>query len=101
MSAEALMDLLKAKTEENGEDFSYASCDFGLTARAYPERYQEMLSALGGAREYVEGLPWESQTVYHRLIPPMPGILVKLYETGHYSGTCYFLKTEEMIEIHS
>lgn len=99
-TSEGLCVLLRDKTEQNGEDSSYMACDFGRIAAEDIGAYQKMLAVLDGAdREYVEGLPWEIRIVYHRLIPRMLGILMKLYGAGLYCGSCYFLKTEEIIEI--
>lgn len=99
-TSEGLCVLLRDKTEQNGEDSSYMACDFGRIAAGDLGVYQKMLAVLGESdREYVEGLPWERRIVYHRLTPRMLGILMKLYGAGLYCGSCYFLKTEEIIEI--
>lgn len=95
-TAEGILTLLKTKIEENGEDRSYASFDFGLTAGRDPGQYQKMLQLLeDGQREYILGLPWERRRVYHRLDLRMTDILVRLYEAGQYEGECYFLETRE------
>lgn len=99
ISVEELMELLKAKTKENGQEFSYTSWDFGLTAGAHPRRYQEMLKALGAHREYVEGLPWERRRMYHRLDARMTQILSLLAGAGLYHGECFFLKTKEKFRV--
>lgn len=99
ISVEELMELLKAKTKENGQELSYASWDFGLTAGAHPRRYQEMLTALGPARDYVEGLPWERRRMYHRLDARMTQALSLLAGAGLYHGECFFLKTKEKIRV--
>lgn len=90
--------LLKRKTEENGEESSYASFDFGIIAGRDSGQYQKMLQLLEESRqEYILGLPWERRRVYHRLNCPMTEILVRLYETGQYEGICYFLGTGEKV----
>ena len=87
--------LLK-KIAENGEMYSYAVCEFGLTARREPRRFQELLKALDERqREYVEGLPWEAKRVYHRLDSRMLEIVLRLSVEGLWQGECYFLKTGE------
>ena len=102
IAAEKLYGFLRGKIERNREDSSYLSCDFGLALGEDSEGSQKMLSVLEGRdREYMEGLPWERRRVYHRLTPRMLGILVRLYEAGYYCGNCYFLKTEEMVEVRS
>lgn len=97
-SLERLRSLLEARTRENGEDFSYASCAFGMTMRE-PELWQRTLQALEGQREYVEGLPWERRLLYHRLNLRMRDILGALCGAGLYQGECFFLKTKEKIRI--
>lgn len=83
---------------ENGEEFSYVSCDFGLMSRRDPETYAKRLGMLEPQlREYVEGLPWERRMVWHRLDKRMREIILCLYENGAYRGACYFLKTEEKL----
>lgn len=93
---ESLLSLLREKIAENGEARSYASFDFGLTAKGNPSRYQEILALLDERqREYVDGLPWENRRVYHRLDLRMTEILIRLYGAGQYRGECCFLKTGE------
>lgn len=98
-SAESLLALLKEKLAENGEDFAYASCDFGRIAAREPGRYERMLEALGGQREYVEGLPWERAKVYHRLNLRMLEILACLAQAGLYQGEVFFVRTGDRIRI--
>ena len=89
---------LLEKCEENGEAFSYVSCDFGLRGRRESGQYQEMLKVLEEPhREYILGLPWESKVIYHRLDVRMREIVEKLYECGKFHGNCYFMKTKEKI----
>lgn len=93
-----LQKLLKEKLDKNGKDFSYASCDFGLTAEKDPMRFQELLQILNREpREYVEGLPWKCKRVYHRLDDRMEEILLRLFGQKEYQGTCFFLKTGEKL----
>ena len=95
-----IFDLLQEKVRENGEAYSYASCDFGLAAMKASGQLQDMLSVLEAKpREYVEGLPWERQRVYHRMNSRMMEILTQLCLAGQYQGECFFLKTEEKIRI--
>ena len=91
--------LLAAKLAENGEAFSYVTCDFGTVAAKEPEQYERMLQALGDEREYVEGLPWERRRVYHRLDLRMRKILAALILAGWYRGELFFVKTKDKIKI--
>ena len=91
---------LAEKCAENGEEYSYVSCDFGLRSRREPEKYQQVMKLLEESqRDYILGLPWERRLVYHRLDDRMQGIIARLYEAGEYHGTCYFVKTEEKIQL--
>lgn len=84
----------------NGEENSYISCDFGLWERREPKRWQMAMQILNERqREYITGLMWENKTCYHRLNQRMREIMAKLYEAGQYGGTCFFLKTEERIDV--
>ena len=84
--------------EKNGEDSSYASLDFGLTAAKNPRRYEAQLQVMEErGREYVSGLPWENRRVYHRLNFRMREILLCLCEEKLYQGECFFLKTQEKL----
>lgn len=86
-------DFLKERVLENGEAFSYISCDFGL----WDEKKRESLKVLSeGQREYIEDIPWEKRRMYHRLDSNMQKIVSKLYQEGVYSGECVFLKEERV-----
>ena len=53
--------------EEDNNDSDYVACDFGIVRDTDPKEYQRRLSALDSRqRDYVEGLPWPAQLVYHR-----------------------------------
>ena len=95
---EKLCILLEKKISENGEPHSYAACEFGLLAKREPQRFQELLQALDERqKEYVEGLPWETKRVYHRLDTRMLEIVLRLSVKGLWQGQCYFLKTGERV----
>ena len=95
---EKFRSFLEKKINENGQDHSYAACEFGILIKRDPQRYQALLAALDkGQREYMEGLPWEAKRIYHRLDSRMFGILLRLLAAGLWQGDCYFLKTGERI----
>ena len=97
---DALLEELEEKCRENGDDFSYASCDFGLQSRREPEAYAQRIQKLQPQlRDYVLGLPWDRRMAYHRLDERMRRIVAELYGNGEYQGICYFLKTEEKLRI--
>ena len=89
-------ELLREKRNENGEDCSYLSCDFGPVNLKEPLRYRQIMRSLDDAqREYIEGLPWGTRRVYHRIDERMFEIVARLSENGSYSGECFFLKSGE------
>lgn len=97
---ERLSALLLGEKEENGEEASYLSWDFGAAAKTSPETYRTMLLSLPERqRPYISGLPWEARRVYHRLDDRMAEILLCLCKAGQYQGECYFLKTQKMIRL--
>lgn len=91
---ENLLSFLNRKIEENGEEFSYISCDFGCTSLE-TAKYMEVLDRR--QREYIEGILWEKSRMYHRITPQIREIISRLYECGLYEGECYFKKTREHI----
>lgn len=100
LTGDGVFAILLEKVGENGEAFAYVSCDFGCIAGKKPEQYLELLSALEGTgREYVEGLSWERHRVYHRMNSRMMEVLEQLCRAGLFQGECFFLKTQEKIEV--
>lgn len=100
LTSDGVFAILLEKVGENGEKYAYVSCDFGCIAGKKPEQYLELLSALEGTgREYVEGLSWERHRVYHRMNSRMMEVLEQLCRAGLFQGECFFLKTQEKIEV--
>lgn len=94
---EAVSELIQKKIAENGESSSYVACDFGLLNKREPERFDQILQNLDTElREYIEGLPWERQRVYHRLDGRMTKIWLLLKENEGCFGEVFFHKTKEM-----
>ncbi|MCH5274398.1 MAG: hypothetical protein J1E65_01065 [Lachnospiraceae bacterium] len=92
--------ILEKKVSENGSSHSYAACEFGILMRQEPAHFQELLGVLNEKqREYIEGLPWEPKSVYHRLNSRMLEILLQLSAEGFWRGECYFLKTGEKVRV--
>ena len=86
-----LTDYLSKKIKENGENASYVSCNFGMKTNRLPDVLDEQ------QKDYISGLPWPNQEVYHRLDIRMREIVVALYDAGEFQGECYFLKEEECV----
>lgn len=98
----AVSELIRAKIAENGESSSYAACDFGLLNKREPEKFDRILQSLDRElREYIEGLPWERQRVYHRLDGRMTKIWLLLKENEECFGDCFFLATKEIFTYKS
>lgn len=97
---ENFSEFLKRKCGENGEEYSYVSCKFGLYSRREPENFEKMTRLLEPAqREYILGLPWERRVVYHRLNPCMRGIAGRLWGERGCIGACYFIRTREKVVV--
>lgn len=91
---EGMRSFLNRKIEENGEESSYISCDFGLDNQKLPKS----LTILGEEQQnYIQGILWEKSRMYHRLTPRMEEIISRLYEQGLYEGEGYFKKSGEHI----
>ena len=97
---ETLSALLGDERQKNGEASSYMTCDFGDTAQRDPERFRAMMQVLEGRqREYLVGLPWTKERIYHRLDMRMTEILLRLCETEEYRGDLFFMETGDKIII--
>ena len=53
-------------TSSDNNKNNYIPCDFGILKKHDPSRYQAILDTLDSRkRDYIEGLPWPDQTVWH------------------------------------
>lgn len=99
---DVVSELIRAKIKENGESSSYVACDFGLLNKREPERFDGILQNLDtDLKEYIVGLPWERQRVYHRLDGRMTKIWLLLKENEGCFGECFFLTTKEVFTYKS
>ncbi len=88
------LQFLNRKTEENGEENSFISCDFGLGK----EKMQQSLKVLEQKqRAYIESILWEKSRMYYQLTPFIRTLMSRLYECGCYDGECYLKKTREHV----
>lgn len=94
-----LTNVLHQKCEENGEKYSYVSCEFSYLNQCQGGLAEiETLQSLNNRqKEYLLGIDWELPVIYHRLNQRMREVIVKLYDAGQYSGACYFLSTGEKL----
>lgn len=89
---------LAEKCSGHREKQDYIACDFGIRHQENPAHFGEDISLLDKRQQdYILGLPWPNQLVYHILDSRMREIILSLFEKRNYHGTCYFIDTEEKI----
>lgn len=102
ISSEAeLCALLRKYIDRNGEENSYVSCPFGTIRRDRETRLWNMLSCLTAReREYIMGIPWKPQMMYHRLNSRMLEITVYLAVHSDLEMKICFLKSKETVVLN-
>lgn len=90
--------------EENSTDASYMECPFGIWKKQNPKQMEQVFSCLNSReREYLKGILWEPQKMYHRLTERMQEIAAKLVkhrvEDSGQGWKFYFLKSQDIIII--
>jgi len=84
--------------EKNGEENSYMLCSFGLIGKRDVNELKEILSDLTTReRDYILGIRWEQDVMYHRLNGRMLEIGLQLVIQPNYESRFYFLKSKEII----
>lgn len=98
---EKLYRFLFEYVRQNGEEYSYVSCPFGIPgALALGKNHSPQSTLTGREAEYLDGIAWEPKTMYHRLNRRMLEISVQL--AAEYQDICfYFLKNREMVKLAS
>ncbi len=87
--------------DENGEENAYLECHFGAFERREPARWEELLACLNSReREYISGIRWQRDIMYHRLNGRMREIAEKLVIYGGYEIRCWFLQSREILVVH-
>lgn len=93
---ERFSQFLNKKFRENGEAAVYMSCDFGKT----PEENRPDVTILNERQqEYIRGIAWKKERMYHKVDQRMREILMRMYEKGKYRGVIYFLGSHVKVEI--
>lgn len=93
-----LYHMLRGRIQENGEENSYAACPFGLIRRDRAQRLAKLFSCLTAReREYLLGIPWPPQIVYHRLNSRMLEMASVLAAQPEGLWRFYFLSSREVI----
>lgn len=97
-SIKELGNILQEKIHENGEENSYVSCPFGAYTQGKPEMLRQQISCLTNReQEYIFGIRWEQDIMYHRLNSRMLEIGKYLAVNSDIEMQFYFLKTKEVI----
>jgi len=89
---------LHEHVRRNGEENSYLLCPFGEWKKNRKDQLPQLLGVLNEReREYLLGIPFARNVMYHRLNGRMYEIAVKLVMEGKMEGRFFFLK--EKIEL--
>lgn len=98
-SASGLCAVLRGQISLDGEENSYAACAFGTIHRDREVRMAKMLACLTKReREYILGIPWPPQIVYHRLDSRMLEMAVCMAMAGQ-EMRCYFLRSRQVLTL--
>ena len=91
-----LFTFLAQHVTNNGEENSYVSCPFGITGKKTGSKTIQRLSMLTAReREYLDGIKWGNQIMYHRLNRRMLEIGIQL--AWYVDELCfYFFKSKEI-----
>lgn len=97
-SIKELSNILQEKIHTNGEENSYVSCPFGMYMQDGTEVLREQLSCLTKReQEYIFGIHWKRDVMYHRLNSRMLEIGKHLAVNSELKIEFYFLKTEDVV----
>ncbi len=78
---------------EDGEENAYMECPFGRWIKKDEKQLMQILSCLTNReREYILGIPWGQDVMYHRLNGRMREIGIKLVKNTEWEWKFYFLK---------
>lgn len=92
---------LRTKAEQNGEENSFMSCPFGMIYKEREVRMRRLLAPLTTReRDYILGIPWEMQVVYHKLTSRMIEIGAQLALYSDMEFRFYFLQSNEIVVLH-
>ena len=87
--------------EKNGEENSYMLCPFGMLMNKDMDAFKALLADLTTReQDYILGVPWKENVMYHRLNSRMLEIGVVLAANPEYKYSFYFLRSREMIVIN-
>lgn len=85
--------ILAEYVEENGEENSYMECPFGQWRKHDERKMQKVISVLTSReREYILGILWEQDVMYHRINSRMREIGTKLALHTEETWKFYFIR---------
>lgn len=86
--------------EQNGEESAYLECPFGKLVKNDPKELERLLSYLNSReQEYLRGIRWERNIMYHRLNSRMREIAAKLVLGGNVEIRCFFLEIKKVLVV--
>lgn len=95
---EQLPEITAKCIETNGEEHSYMECPFGQWMKNDEEKLQQIISCLTSReQEYILGIRWERNIMYHRLNSRMYEIGMKLAVSTEEAWKFFFLRSQEYI----
>lgn len=86
-------EILAKDIAESGEENAYMECPFGAWLKKDEKRLEQNLASLTGReREYLLGIHWEKDIMYHRLNDRMREIGLKLVRGTEETWEFWFMK---------
>lgn len=93
---EKLPQTLAKRIGEYGEENSYMECPFGQWRKKNGEKFEKTIACLSSReQEYIRGILWEQDVMYHRLNGRMREIGMKLARHTEEAWKFYFLKKSD------
>ncbi len=93
LTCRELADELRKCSLQAGQGKIYAACSFGAAGTGF-----EGVQALNERqREYLQGICWDRQTMYHLMNPRMSEIVIRLCEGNFWQGRIYREDVREIL----
>lgn len=92
---------LREQIQKNDKDSSYMQCPFGRWLQENQTEYLDQLSCLTGReKEYISGVPWHGDIMYHRLNDRMLEIGIELAVHSSLELKFYFLTSRDIMIVN-
>lgn len=99
MNACGMNGFLSGHILQNGQENSFVSCPFGMWLKKDKDRLMGYLSCLTAReRDYIMGIRWEQDMMYHILNSRMAEISVQLAVDAELELCFYFLKEKKIFK---